>query len=48
VTRETMAEFRAGRPVQLFVTDVPRIRFDRSVLAFDYRVEGSEAVGFVV
>jgi hypothetical protein len=48
VARETMAELRAGRPVQLFVTDFPRIKFNHSVLAFDYRVEGSEAVDFVV
>jgi len=48
VARETMAELRAGRPVQLFVTDFPRIKFNHSVLAFDFRVEGSEAVDFVV
>jgi hypothetical protein len=48
VARETMAELRAGRPVQLFVTDFPRIKFNHSVLAFDYRVEGSEAVDVVV
>jgi hypothetical protein len=48
VARETMAELRAGRPVQLFVTDFPRIKFNHSVLAFDYRAGGSEAVDFIV
>jgi hypothetical protein len=48
VARETMAELRAGRPVQLFVTDFPRIKFNHSVLAFDYRADGPEAVDFIV
>lgn len=48
VARETMAELRAGRPVQLFVTDFPRIQFNHSVLAFDYRASGPDAVDFVV
>jgi hypothetical protein len=48
VARETMAELRAGRPVQLFVTDFPRIQFNHSVLVFDYRAGGPEAVDFVV
>jgi len=48
VARETLAELRAGRPVQLFVTDFPRIRFNHSVLAFDYRGAGPEAVDFIV
>ena len=48
VARETMAELRAGRPVQLFVTDFPRIKLNHSVLAFDYRAAGAEAVDFIV
>ena len=48
VAHETMAELRAGRPVQLFVTDFPHIQFNHSVLAFDYRVSGADAVDFVV
>ena len=48
VARETMAEIRAGRPVQLFITDFPRIEVNHSVLAFDYRAPGSETVDFVV
>ncbi|MGH7412940.1 MAG: hypothetical protein ACREKJ_01920 [Candidatus Rokuibacteriota bacterium] len=47
VARETLAELRAGRPVQLFVTDFPRIKFNHSVLAFDYRASG-EAMDFIV
>jgi hypothetical protein len=35
-----VAELRAGRPVQLFVTDFPRIELNHSVLAFDYRASG--------
>ena len=44
VARETVAELRAGRPVQLFVTDFPRIKFHHSVLAFAYRADGSDVV----
>ena len=48
VARETVAELQAGRPVQLFVTDFPRIKFNHSVLAFDYRAAGADAVDFIV
>ena len=48
VARETVAELRAGRPVQLFLTDFPRIEMNHSVLAFDYRASGPETVDFVV
>jgi len=48
VARETMAETRAGRPVQLFLTDFPRIVVNHSVLAFDYHPIGAETVDFVV
>jgi len=48
VARETVAELRAGRPVQLFVTDFPRIELNHSVLVFDYRTSGADAVDFVV
>jgi hypothetical protein len=48
VARVTVAELRAGRPVQLFLTDFPRIEMNHSVLAFDYRASGSETVDFVV
>jgi hypothetical protein len=48
VARESIAEIRAGRPVQLFITDFPRIALNHSVLAFDYRAQGPDAVEFVV
>lgn len=48
VARETVAEIRAGRPVQLFLTDFPWIVVNHSVLAFDYRLDGSDAVDFTV
>lgn len=44
VARETIAELRAGRAVRLFVTDFPRITFNHSGLAFDYRVGGGALV----
>jgi len=48
MARETMTELRAGRAVQLFLTDFPRIEMNHSVLAFDYRTSGPETVDFVV
>ena len=48
VARETIAEIQAGRPVQLFITDFPRIAVNHSVLAFDYRATEPETVDFVV
>lgn len=48
MARETMAEIRAGRPVQPFLTDFPRIVVNHSVLAFDYHAIGAETVDFVV
>jgi hypothetical protein len=40
VARETMTELRAGRPVQLLVTDLPRIKFNHSVLPYGRRGGG--------
>ncbi len=48
VARETMTELRAGRAVQLFLTDFPRIEMNHSVLAFDYRASGPATVDFEV
>ena len=45
---EIIDEVRAGRAVQLFITDFPRIKVNHSVLVYDYRVPGEEAVEFVV
>jgi hypothetical protein len=48
VARETVSELQAGRAVQLFVTDFPRIKCNHSVLAFDYRAADGDAVDFIV
>jgi hypothetical protein len=48
VVGETLAELRAGRPVQLFLSDFPRISFNHSVLAFDLAATGPDAVDLVV
>jgi hypothetical protein len=48
VAAETVAELQAGRPVQLLITDFPRIRLNHSVLVFDYRVRDPDAVDLFV
>lgn len=45
---ETIDELRAGRPVQFFITDFPRIKCDHSVLVYDYRVTSDQTVDFTV
>jgi hypothetical protein len=48
VAAEIVAELQAGRPVQLLITDFPRIRLNHSVLVFDFRVSDPDAVDFIV
>jgi len=48
VASEMVAELQAGRPVQLLVTDFPRIRFNHSVLAFDFEERDPDSVDFSV
>ena len=48
VAAEIIAELQAGRPVQLLITDFPRIRVNHSVLAFDFRASDPDAVDFSV
>ena len=48
VAAEIIAELQAGRPVQLLITDFPRIRCNHSVLAFDFRASDPDAVDFSV
>ena len=48
VAAETVAELQAGRPVQLLITDFPRIALNHSVLVFDYRVSEPNTVDFIV
>ena len=45
---EIVDEVRAGRPVQLFITDFPKMKLNHSVLVYDYRVTSEETVEFVV
>jgi len=45
---EVIDEVRAGRPVQLFITDFPRIKVNHSVLVYDYRVTSEQTVEFLV
>jgi hypothetical protein len=48
VAAEAVAELQAGRPVQLLITDFPRIKLHHSVLAYDYVVRGPGLVDFAV
>jgi hypothetical protein len=48
LVRETMAEIRAGRPVQWLVTNLPSVELNHTVLAYDYRVRAAEIVEFDV
>jgi hypothetical protein len=48
VAAEIITELQAGRPVQLLITDFPRIRVNHSVLAFDFRTSDPDAVDFSV
>ena len=48
VAAEIVSELQAGRPVQLLVSDFPRIRFNHSVLAFDFKVSGPDSIDFSV
>jgi hypothetical protein len=48
VAAEMVAELQAGRPVQLLVSDFPRIRFNHSVLAFDFKVSAPDSIDFSV
>lgn len=48
VAAEIVAELQAGRPVQLLITDFPRICLNHSVLVFDFRVSDPDSVDFIV
>ena len=37
VARETVAELRAGRLVQMLVTNLPKVELNHTVVAFGYR-----------
>jgi hypothetical protein len=44
----TVRDVRAGRPVQLLLSDFPRIRLNHSVLAYDYRIPDEDTLEFLV
>ena len=48
VAAETVAELQAGRPVQLLITDFPRIEVNHSVLVYDYAEQEPDVVDFTV
>ena len=48
VARETLAEIRAGHPVQLLVTNLPTIELNHTVVAYEYRVAATGSVDFTV
>jgi hypothetical protein len=48
VAGEIVAELQAGHPVQLLISDFPRIGLNHSVLAFEYTGVGHHAVDFTV
>lgn len=48
VAAEIVAELQAGRPVQLLISDFPRIRLNHSVLAFHFTVSDPDSIDFSV
>jgi hypothetical protein len=48
VAAQTVADLQAGRPVQLLITDFPRIELNHSVVAYDYVERGPDTVDFIV
>ena len=48
VASEMVSELQAGRPVQLLITDFPRIKLNHSVLAYDYAEREPDLVDFAV
>jgi hypothetical protein len=48
VAGETLAELRAGRPVQWLITNLPTIDLNHTVVAYVYRVDEPGAIDFIV
>jgi hypothetical protein len=48
IAAEIVEELQAGRPVQLLITDFPRIALNHSVLVFEYRTTSPDTVEFLV
>jgi hypothetical protein len=48
VAAETLAELDQGNPVQLLVTNLPKVELNHTVLAYDYRVYDGRFLEFIV
>lgn len=48
VARETVAELRAGRPVQWLITNLPTIDLNHTVVVYAYHAETPDAVDFAI
>ena len=48
VAAETLAELEAGRPVQLLVTNLPKVELNHTVVAYDYRIYEGRFLEFIV
>ena len=44
----TVKDLRAGRPVQLLLSDFPRLRLNHAVLAYDYRIPTPDMLELLV
>lgn len=47
VARETLRELQSGRLVQWLVTNLPALELNHTVLVYDYRAAGGDAVDFI-
>ena len=48
VAAETLAELDLGRPVQLLVTNLPKVELNHTVIAYDYRIYEGRFLEFIV
>jgi hypothetical protein len=48
VARETLAELRAGRPVQWLITNLPTIDLNHTVVVYDYRTDAPDTIDFII
>ena len=48
VAAETLAELDRGHPVQLLVTNLPKVELNHTVVAYDYRIYEGRFLEFIV
>jgi hypothetical protein len=48
VAAETLAELDQGHPVQLLVTNLPKVELNHTVIAYDYRIYEGRFLEFIV